>query len=253
MLSLNGLGVLDGGGQRGRSAIEVFRVESSFGPTFTWDKVVADLHLALAGRLAIRFRLADRVRTYGDRRPSAGRRRARGAVRPPRPTTPRWSRCTPPMGWRAVPHHQRYDLDLDIVGAKVQTLGPQVVDSFFVRSSDGAKVADPAILTEIERPCSTLAAPVRPIRPAHESGPGGRRRAGQCSWETSPCSSTPANRPAARHDDPHVHHRRGDDHRTALALAVDRHAHQLEAVLEAQVLVDVPARQPADVGGDVPL
>jgi [protein-PII] uridylyltransferase len=52
------------------------------------------------------------------------------------------------------------DLDLDIVGAKVQTLGPQVVDSFFVRSSDGARVTDPAVLTEIERALlHALAAP----------------------------------------------------------------------------------------------
>ncbi|HEX6569706.1 MAG TPA: ACT domain-containing protein, partial [Acidimicrobiales bacterium] len=43
------------------------------------------------------------------------------------------------------------DLDLDIVGAKVQTLGPQVVDTFFVRSGDGEKVTDPAVLAEAER------------------------------------------------------------------------------------------------------
>ncbi|HKY65852.1 MAG TPA: HD domain-containing protein, partial [Acidimicrobiales bacterium] len=69
VLSLHGLGVLDAavGGHDGW-ALEVFRVESSFGPTITWDKVLADLELALSGRLAIRARLADRARTYGQRR-----------------------------------------------------------------------------------------------------------------------------------------------------------------------------------------
>ncbi|HET6664529.1 MAG TPA: ACT domain-containing protein, partial [Acidimicrobiales bacterium] len=43
------------------------------------------------------------------------------------------------------------DLDLDITSAKVQTLGPRVVDSFYVRDGQGAKVADPGVLAEIER------------------------------------------------------------------------------------------------------
>ena len=43
------------------------------------------------------------------------------------------------------------DLDLDIVSAKVQTLGADVVDSFYVRSSGGAKPTDPAVLAEVER------------------------------------------------------------------------------------------------------
>jgi [protein-PII] uridylyltransferase len=43
------------------------------------------------------------------------------------------------------------DLDLDIVGAKVQTLGPQVVDSFYVRTTEGTKVIDEGMLAETER------------------------------------------------------------------------------------------------------
>jgi [protein-PII] uridylyltransferase len=43
------------------------------------------------------------------------------------------------------------DLDLDIVSAKVQTLGPLVVDSFYLRDAAGAKTSDPALLAEIER------------------------------------------------------------------------------------------------------
>ena len=43
------------------------------------------------------------------------------------------------------------ELDLDIRSAKVQTLGDEVVDSFYLRDRDGAKVTDPDYLAEIER------------------------------------------------------------------------------------------------------
>jgi [protein-PII] uridylyltransferase len=155
VLSLHGLGVLDAAvASEGGWAIEVFRVESSFGPTFTWDRVVADLHLALAGRLAIRARLADRVRTYGDRRarqPADAEPEVRFDLDASEDATVVEVHATDGLGVLYRITSALADLDLDIVGAKVQTLGPQVVDSFFVRSSDGAKLADPAVLTEIER------------------------------------------------------------------------------------------------------
>jgi UTP:GlnB (protein PII) uridylyltransferase len=40
---------------------------------------------------------------------------------------------------------------LDIRHATVQTIGPSVVDSFYVRTSDGAKVTDGYHRAEIER------------------------------------------------------------------------------------------------------
>ena len=42
------------------------------------------------------------------------------------------------------------DLDLDLVSAKIQTLGDDVVDSFYVRDASGAKILDEAYLREIE-------------------------------------------------------------------------------------------------------
>ena len=42
------------------------------------------------------------------------------------------------------------DLDLDIFSAKVQTLGDDVVDSFYVRDAAGEKILDPDYLREIE-------------------------------------------------------------------------------------------------------
>jgi len=42
------------------------------------------------------------------------------------------------------------ELDLNIVRAKVQTLGDDVIDSFYVRGPDGQKVLDAEYLAEIE-------------------------------------------------------------------------------------------------------
>ncbi len=156
VLSLHGLGILDAavGGEDGW-AIEVFRVQSSFGPTITWDRVMADLEAALAGRLAIRARLADRVRTYGVRRGPPVADEVEPEVRVDLDASPVAT---------VVEVHARdglgvlyritgalADLDLDVVSAKVQTLGADVVDSFYVRSGDGSKPTDPAVLAEVER------------------------------------------------------------------------------------------------------
>ena len=43
------------------------------------------------------------------------------------------------------------ELDIDIRTAKVQTLGDQVVDAFYVRTADGEKVTDAGHQAEMER------------------------------------------------------------------------------------------------------
>jgi [protein-PII] uridylyltransferase len=155
VLSLHGLGVLDAAVATEEGwAVEVFRVESSFGPTFSWDRVVADLELALAGRLAVRARLADRVRTYGPRRlqqPAEAEPEVRFDLEASAEATVVEVHATDGLGVLYRITSALADIDLDIVGAKVQTLGPQVVDSFFVRAGDGGKVTDPAVLAEVER------------------------------------------------------------------------------------------------------
>jgi [protein-PII] uridylyltransferase len=155
VLSLHGLDVLDAAvATEDGWALEVFRVESSFGPTFSWDKVLADLDLALAGRLAIRARLADRIRTYGVRRRGqiAGvEPEVRADLDASADSTVVEVHAPDGLGVLYRITSALADLDLDIVGAKVQTLGPQVVDTFFVRSGDGEKVTDPAVLAEAER------------------------------------------------------------------------------------------------------
>ena len=41
--------------------------------------------------------------------------------------------------------------DLDIVSAKIETLGSQVIDAFYVRDREGAKIVDDQYLVEIQR------------------------------------------------------------------------------------------------------
>ncbi|HEX6425267.1 MAG TPA: [protein-PII] uridylyltransferase [Acidimicrobiales bacterium] len=163
VLSLHGLDVLDAAvATEGGWALEVFRVESSFGPTFSWDRVLTDIDLALAGRLAVRARLADRIRTYGARHPRqfAGvETEVRTDLDASTDTTVVEVHAADGLGVLYRITSALADLDLDIVGAKVQTLGPQVVDSFFLRGPEG-KVTDPEVLVEIERALvHALAAP----------------------------------------------------------------------------------------------
>ena len=98
VLALHGLGVLDAAvTSLDGMALEVLRVESSFGPTIAWDKVVADLERVLEGRLALQARLAERARVYGAApatRPGRTSRPASSSTTT-RPATPPSSRCTP--------------------------------------------------------------------------------------------------------------------------------------------------------------
>ena len=43
------------------------------------------------------------------------------------------------------------ELDIDIRSARAQTLGPTVVDAFYVKDRRGAKIIDAEVLAEIEQ------------------------------------------------------------------------------------------------------
>jgi [protein-PII] uridylyltransferase len=155
VLALHGLGVLDAAvTSLDGMALEVLRVESSFGPTITWDKVEADLAKVLEGRLALEARLAERARAYGSR-PAKAPMQA-----PPRihvdndashAATVIEVHAPDSMGVLYRITRALADLQLDIVSAKVQTLGDRVVDAFYVRGPSGGKLEDPAVIVEVER------------------------------------------------------------------------------------------------------
>jgi [protein-PII] uridylyltransferase len=108
----------------------------------------------LEGRLALQARLAERARVYGARSKRAP------VHEPPRVVVDnRASRDATVVEVHAVDSvgvlyritRALADLDLNIVSAKVQTLGDRVVDAFYVRDMAGEKVTDPAALVEVER------------------------------------------------------------------------------------------------------
>ena len=165
-LALHGLDVRSAiaAGEDGM-AVQVFDVESSFGVPPDRDRLLADLTRALSGRLSVEARLGERSRAY------AGRRRAVAAA----PAVPRVTvdndasavativevRAPDAMGVLYRITRALADCELDVLSAKVATLGHEVVDAFYVRDALGAKVTDAEHVQEIER--AVLAEITRPL------------------------------------------------------------------------------------------
>lgn len=156
VLSLNGLTVLEAAvhSDDNDMALEQIRVRNDFGDEVRWDRVTRDLERALDGRLALEARLAERSRTY------LPPRRLPGLVTHPevivdnrlsndRTVLEVRARDSVGLLWRIT--RALHELDLDITSAKVQTIGTDAVDSFYVRGADGRKITDHDHLAEIER------------------------------------------------------------------------------------------------------
>jgi [protein-PII] uridylyltransferase len=153
-LALHGLDVLhaDIATVDGR-ALEVLTVASSFGPAIAWPKVLDDLERALDGRLALRARLAERAATY-----------RRSATAPALHAAPRVEFHLDESSRSTVVEVHAPDsvgvlhritsaiaeLDLDIVRARIQTLGHEAVDAFYVQWAAGQKVPED-VLPELRR------------------------------------------------------------------------------------------------------
>ncbi len=120
-----------------------------------WGPIRADLDRAVKGRLAIESRIAERARTYR-------RRRATQAGVPAMPglvfldgaatdATVIEVRCPSRIGILYRITKALAEVGLDIRHATVQTIGVDVVDTFYVRDWAGELIADPFHRTEIER------------------------------------------------------------------------------------------------------
>jgi [protein-PII] uridylyltransferase len=120
-----------------------------------WGPVVADLARAVRGELAIEARLAERARTY----------RRRRALQAQRPGPPRviWHddassdstvievRCTTKIGILHRITKALAEVGLDIRHATVQTVGLEVIDTFYVRNWSAELITEPAHRVEIEK------------------------------------------------------------------------------------------------------
>jgi [protein-PII] uridylyltransferase len=133
-------------------ALSEFGVSDPFRSETPWPRIERDLLLALGGRLAVQARVAERARTY------AKQQVWRAPI-----TTVRFDNEASDTatvidvyavdGVGVLYHITRAltEFDVDIRSARVQTLGTQVVDAFYVVDSQGNKVTDAATEAEIER------------------------------------------------------------------------------------------------------
>ena len=155
-LSLNGLDVLEASAYSDDQgmAIETFRVESSHGPIIAWDRVLDDVERALDSRIALHSRLAERARVYS-RRTTTPQPIAEPTVLVDNVishlATVVEVRAPDAIGVLYKLTHAIAELDLDIRSAKVQTMGAEVVDSFYLRDRSGSKITDADALAELER------------------------------------------------------------------------------------------------------
>lgn len=155
VLALHGLDVVSAAAYSndGRALAE-FQVFDRVRDAAPWARVERDLLRALDGRLALQARVAERARAY------AGRQRA--AWRPPTATV-RFDNDASQSATVIDVHAgdgigvlyritaALAELDVDIRSARVQTLGAQVVDAFYVVDRHGEKITDLETATEIER------------------------------------------------------------------------------------------------------
>jgi [protein-PII] uridylyltransferase len=154
VLSMHGLDVLSAqalSDEHGMAASQ-FRVMSDTAD-MKWGEVKADLGRALANELAIEARIAERATTYR-------RRRRTQAGQPAAPkvvfddaassnATVIEVRATTKIGILHRITKALGELGLDIRHATVQSIGMDVVDTFYVRSASGGLVTDPQHRREI--------------------------------------------------------------------------------------------------------
>ncbi len=137
-------------------AVEVFVVEPARGRWPDWPTVASDIHDALAGTLALDELLAERRKVYGSRRRTSSPRPVDAEITVDNAASALSTvvevRAEDAVGLLHHVTRALFDCDVDIVAARVATIGHEVVDAFYVRdSASGGKATDPALAHRIER------------------------------------------------------------------------------------------------------
>jgi len=157
VLALQGLDVLAADVMSSNEAVAVdeFRVSASHGDPPNWERFRENVEKVLDGRLALEARLADRARTYNTRLSGGESGRLTPTVTIHNDASDEASvvevRAEDAVGVLYRITRAFYDLRLDIRHAKVQTLGDEVVDSFYVVDQRGAKLVDESRIAELRR------------------------------------------------------------------------------------------------------
>jgi [protein-PII] uridylyltransferase len=137
----------------GDMAVDVFIVEPTFDRLPDWKKVERDLQAALDGTLPLVERLAEQDRTYARGRRPASARPAVRQVTIDNATSERASiievRTPDRVGLLQRIAATLVASGLDVVSALADTLGHEVVDTFYVRETNGEKLSDPTRIHEV--------------------------------------------------------------------------------------------------------
>ena len=134
-------------------AIDIFDVEPAFDRLPEWPKVERDLAAALNNTLPLAERLAEQDRAYArGRRPNSARRAIRN-VMIDNATSDLASiievRTPDRVGLLHRIAAALVESGVDVVSALVDTLGHEVVDTFYVREAAGGKLLDPIRIHEV--------------------------------------------------------------------------------------------------------
>jgi [protein-PII] uridylyltransferase len=136
-------------------AASEFRVQPPATHSIEWGRVIDSVERSLRNELALEARLVERAREYGTPR-------AKTAI-PPAPPSVRFDdtassnstllevRAPDKVGLLHNIAKTIADMGLDIRHARVQTLGNEVVDTFYVRTSMGKKLTDAVHRAEVEK------------------------------------------------------------------------------------------------------
>jgi [protein-PII] uridylyltransferase len=135
-------------------ALSEFGVSDPFRTETPWPRIEHDLELALDGRLAVHARVAERARRYA--KPVQGEWRAPITVvrfdnEASDAATVIDVHALDGVGVLYRITRALTEFDVDIRSARVQTLGAQVVDAFYVVDPQGQKISDAETAAEIER------------------------------------------------------------------------------------------------------
>jgi len=152
-LALNGMNVraANVSGEDG-VAVEVFTVEVARGTWPDTAKLREDLAAVLSDRLSIGDLLSERERVYPRRRGSAAHLTGSDVSvdnEASETATVLEVRAPDQIGLLHRITRALFESDLDVVSARVSTLGEMVVDAFYVREPDGSKVTDESRLSGI--------------------------------------------------------------------------------------------------------
>jgi [protein-PII] uridylyltransferase len=155
VLALHGLNVRSASvaGEEG-VAVEVFTVEPSRGRWPAAARLADDLGAVIAGRLSIESKLAERARTYRNERRTITPHLVSTQVTVDNNASASATvvevRAEDVMGQLHRITQAFVDCHLDVTTAKVSTFGSAVVDAFYVRGPDGAKVTDAHLIGTLE-------------------------------------------------------------------------------------------------------